>query len=83
MLVLEDQIKPNLSGPEDYRRSRGIDLRIMGDPTCIGLMRPFIAEHPQRWNEDIGVQAREEKGPTPSLPLAIQFRHCGQIDVSW
>lgn len=41
-------------GPEDYLRSRGVELVIVNDPTCIGLMRDFIARNPQLWNEDIG-----------------------------
>ena len=42
-------------GPEDYVRSRGVDLDIVDDPTCIGLMEDFIAARPELWNEDIGV----------------------------
>ena len=42
-------------GPEDYLRSRGVDLQIVGDPTCVELMERFIAAHPDLWNEDIGV----------------------------
>ncbi len=41
-------------GPEDYLRSRGVELVIVNDPTCIELMREFIARNPQLWNEDIG-----------------------------
>jgi creatinine deaminase len=41
-------------GPEDYVRSRGVELTILNDPTCIALMRDFIAAHPDLWNEDIG-----------------------------
>ena len=42
-------------GPEDYVRSRGTDLTIVNSTECIELMTQFIAEHPQLWNEDIGV----------------------------
>ena len=42
-------------GPEDYIRSRGVELNIVNDARCIELMRGFIAAHPQLWNEDIGV----------------------------
>jgi cytosine deaminase len=42
-------------GPEDYVRSRGVDLVIVDDATCVGLMRDFIAAHPALWDEDIGV----------------------------
>ncbi|MEQ8788191.1 MAG: nucleoside deaminase [Pirellulaceae bacterium] len=41
-------------GPEDYVRSRGVDLTIVDDPECVALMETFIREHPQLWNEDIG-----------------------------
>jgi len=42
-------------GPEAYVRSRGVDLVILNEQTCIQMMRDFIAEQPQLWNEDIGV----------------------------
>jgi len=42
-------------GPEDYVRSRGVELVILQSPECIQLMREFIAERPELWNEDIGV----------------------------
>ena len=41
-------------GPEDYVRSRGVELVIVDDPTCQQLMQEFIREHPELWNEDIG-----------------------------
>ncbi len=41
-------------GPEDYLRSRGVDLEVLDDPTCLGLMEAFIAARPDLWNEDIG-----------------------------
>lgn len=42
-------------GPEDYVRSRGVELEILDDPECIRLMQDFIAANPELWNEDIGV----------------------------
>lgn len=42
-------------GPEEYVRSRGVELNILNDPECIRLMREFIAARPELWNEDIGV----------------------------
>ena len=42
-------------GPEDYVRSRGVELVILHDETCIRLMKEFIAARPELWNEDIGV----------------------------
>jgi cytosine deaminase len=41
-------------GPEEYLRSRGVDLSIVDNAECIQLMRAFIASHPELWNEDIG-----------------------------
>ncbi|MBN1942851.1 MAG: nucleoside deaminase [Phycisphaerae bacterium] len=41
-------------GPEDYLRSRGVELEILNAPECIQLMESFIRKHPGLWNEDIG-----------------------------
>ncbi|MDJ0939733.1 MAG: nucleoside deaminase [Woeseiaceae bacterium] len=41
-------------GPEDYVRSRGVQLEILDDPDCVDLMTTFIHEHPELWHEDIG-----------------------------
>jgi cytosine deaminase len=41
-------------GPEDYLRSRGVQLDVRDDPTCVALMQDFITQHPELWNEDIG-----------------------------
>ena len=41
-------------GPEDYLRSRGVELTIVDDERCVQLMSDFIREHPELWNEDIG-----------------------------
>ncbi len=45
----------NFRGPEDYVRSRGVELEVVNDPQCIKLMRDFIQSRPELWNEDIGV----------------------------
>ena len=42
-------------GPEDYVRSRGVEVEVVQHPDCIRLMDDFIREHPELWNEDIGV----------------------------
>src|SRR5262245_4575810 len=42
-------------GPEEYVRSQGVHVEVLQDPTCIQMMRDFIAVHPRLWNEDIGV----------------------------
>lgn len=41
-------------GPEDYVRSRGVELVILDDAECIQLMTNFIRDRPELWNEDIG-----------------------------
>lgn len=41
-------------GPEDYVRSRGVELVILNLEDCISLMEAFITAHPELWNEDIG-----------------------------
>jgi cytosine deaminase len=41
-------------GPEDYVRSRGVELVILNLDECISLMQAFITAHPELWNEDIG-----------------------------
>jgi cytosine deaminase len=51
MVIGENQ---TFQGPEDYVRSRGVELEILDDPTCIELMTEFIKAHPKLWNEDIG-----------------------------
>lgn len=42
-------------GEEDLLRSRGVTVEVVQDPSCIMLMREFIAAKPGLWNEDIGV----------------------------
>jgi cytosine/creatinine deaminase len=42
-------------GAEDYMRSHGIQVDVVQDAECIQMMTEFIREHPQLWNEDIGV----------------------------
>lgn len=42
-------------GPESYVRQRGVEVVILNDAACIGLMRDFIRDRPELWNEDIGV----------------------------
>ena len=41
-------------GPEEYVRSRGVELELRDDIQCKQLMQEFIAQQPDLWNEDIG-----------------------------
>ena len=42
-------------GPEEYVRSRGVDIVVVDNQECRQLMQAFITQHPELWNEDIGV----------------------------
>src|SRR6476469_4368128 len=42
-------------GEEELLRSRGVRVEVVQDERCIRMMRQFIADHPELWNEDIGV----------------------------
>ena len=42
-------------GPEDYLRSRGVEVVIIDNQECRQLMETFIEKNPELWNEDIGV----------------------------
>lgn len=44
----------NFMGAEELFRERGVQLTVLNDPDCIQLMRDFIHNHPDLWNEDIG-----------------------------
>ena len=41
-------------GPEEYVQSRGVELLVVDNPQCVELMKQFIAQHAELWNEDIG-----------------------------
>ena len=42
-------------GEEELLKSRGVEVVVLQDESCIELMRSFIKAKPQLWNEDIGV----------------------------
>jgi cytosine/creatinine deaminase len=42
-------------GPEEYLRSRGVEITLVDDSRCVSLMREFIEKQSLLWNEDIGV----------------------------
>lgn len=42
-------------GPENYLRSRGVNLDILNSDECIRLMTEFIRDRPRLWDEDIGL----------------------------
>ncbi len=45
--------KVTFGGNEDFLRAHGVAVEILNDARCVALMRRFIAERPELWNEDI------------------------------
>jgi cytosine deaminase len=43
----------NFGGNEDFLRSRGVEVIVAEDQDTIALMKRFIDERPDLWNEDI------------------------------
>jgi len=41
-------------GEEDLLRSRGVEVKVLQDETCITLMENYISANPEVWHEDIG-----------------------------
>ena len=44
----------NFLGAEDLFRQQGVHVTVLNDQDCIQLMRDFIRQHADLWNEDIG-----------------------------
>lgn len=42
-------------GDEALLRERGVQVEVLQAPECITMMRDFIQNKPELWNEDIGV----------------------------
>lgn len=42
-------------GPEEYVRSQGVNVEILQNEECMGIMEAFIRRNPELWNEDIGL----------------------------
>jgi cytosine deaminase len=43
-------------GPEEYLRTRGVEILVVDNQECVALMTDFIRRYPALWNEDIGQQ---------------------------
>ena len=41
-------------GGHDWLAAHGVEIVLLDDPGCVALMRAFVAERPELWNEDIG-----------------------------
>ncbi|MBV6288291.1 nucleoside deaminase [Pseudomonas sp. MAFF 301350] len=44
-------------GEEELLKARGVQLHVLDDHDCIGLMTQFIHDHRALWNEDIGEES--------------------------
>ncbi|HEX7181507.1 MAG TPA: nucleoside deaminase [Thermoanaerobaculia bacterium] len=45
-------------GNLDFLRQHGVEVRLLNDERCIGLMQRFIQEKPEVWDEDIAGRER-------------------------
>src|ERR1700757_3892838 len=45
----------NFLGAEELFAENRVSVTVVDDPECIALMQAFIREHPDLWNEDIGL----------------------------
>ena len=52
----------NFLGAEDLFAARGIQVTNLRHAGCIALMRKFIDERPDLWNEDIGIPPKSIAG---------------------
>jgi creatinine deaminase len=41
-------------GAIDFMRAHGVEITDLDLPECVEMMRQFIAQNPELWNEDIG-----------------------------
>jgi cytosine deaminase len=51
VIVGENQ---TFAGAVEFMREHGVEVVNLNLPECVEMMRTFIAEHPELWNEDIG-----------------------------
>ena len=45
----------NFQGGVEWLRERGVEVVELGSEECARMLADFIREHPEVWNEDIGV----------------------------
>lgn len=51
---------------EEWLHSKGTELVVADNATCVALMERMMAERPEIWAEDIGVEASELKPAAPT-----------------
>ncbi|WP_340376913.1 nucleoside deaminase [Streptomyces sp. SS7] len=42
-------------GGHDWLAAHGVEIVLLDDPGCVGMMHDFVERNPALWNEDIGV----------------------------
>ncbi|RFU23475.1 nucleoside deaminase [Geodermatophilus marinus] len=50
------------SGGHDWLAEHGVEVVVLDDPGCAGMMAEFVAAHPDLWFEDIGEDDGAEVG---------------------
>ncbi|MBL0927742.1 MAG: nucleoside deaminase [Phycisphaerales bacterium] len=50
-------------GAERLMAAEGVSLRVVDDPRCVKMMKDFIREQPEVWDEDIGIPPASGKRP--------------------
>ena len=45
----------NFHGGHDWLEELGVEIVLLEDPGCTELLGTFVREHPELWNEDIGL----------------------------
>jgi cytosine deaminase len=43
------------TGPEEYVRTKGVEVEVVDNQECYEIMQKFIKTSPELWNEDIGI----------------------------
>jgi cytosine/creatinine deaminase len=43
------------TGQHEWLGTAGVDVTVLDDPECVAMMERFVAERPDLWYEDIGV----------------------------
>ncbi|WEO96004.1 nucleoside deaminase [Streptomyces sp. FXJ1.172] len=41
-------------GGHDWLAEHGVEILVLEDPECVTMMRAFVKDNPDLWNEDIG-----------------------------
>ncbi|MGJ5754095.1 cytosine deaminase [Streptomyces puniciscabiei] len=41
-------------GGHDWLAEHGVEVLVLEDPECVAVMRAFVKDNPELWNEDIG-----------------------------